>query len=166
MPEKISIVVAVARNQVIGKDNSLPWKLRNDLQRFKRLTMGHYMLMGRRTFQSIPNPLPGRHTIVLTHQGDFSSPHRDVSVIHDLDTAIALVPSLKHLYIVGGATIYDLCMPIVNEILMTRVLVDIEGDTKIEPFDLAGWQQIASEYVPSDHRNQYPSVFEHWVKTR
>jgi len=158
--ETLSAVVAVARNGTIGRNNSLPWKLRTDLQRFKRLTMGHCLLMGRKTYQSIGKPLPGRQTIVLSRQKGLAIP--GVEFVGSLAEAMQTVPEGKIGFVVGGAEVYRLAMPMVRDLYFTCVLADIAGDASFDPFDLTGYDCIEQEYVPADQWNDWPTEFRHW----
>jgi dihydrofolate reductase len=161
----ISLIIAVSRNGVIGRDNELPWRLRSDLQRFKRLTIGHTLLMGRKTFDSLPKVLPGRKSIVLTNDESYHVDHDDVLVVNSMDAAIKHVSVDHKLYIIGGASIYRQFAKLANEFLLTRVHADVEGDTFIDPFDSSGWHLQQTEYVPAGEHNEFPSTFEHWTKS-
>ncbi|MFN6411925.1 MAG: dihydrofolate reductase [Planctomycetota bacterium] len=154
----LSLVVAMARNGTIGIEDRLPWKLRSDLMRFKRLTMGHSLLMGRKTYESIGRLLPGRKTIILTRQRDYRI--EGAAVVHSLEQAFEETPAGQRLYVVGGAEIYRLCMPWVKQIHLTRVLADIPGDTVLDELDLRDFSMLESEFVPSDSSNDWPSQYE------
>ena len=159
---QLSAVVAVARNGTIGRGNALPWKLRSDLQRFKRLTMGHSLVMGRKTFESIGRPLPGRQTIVLTRQKDKN--FEGVQIAISLEKAIALVPNDSIAFIVGGAEIYRVAMPLVTNLYLTRVLADIDGDTIFGPLDESEFDCMERSFIPADAFNEWPSEFQHLVR--
>jgi dihydrofolate reductase len=154
----LSLVVAMARNGTIGIEDRLPWKLRSDLMRFKRLTMGNTLLMGRKTYESIGRLLPGRKTIILTRQKEYRI--EGASIVHSLEHACKQTPAGQRLYVVGGAEIYRLCMPWVNQIHLTRVLADIPGDTVFNELDLRGFSLLESEFVPCDSVNDWPSRYE------
>jgi dihydrofolate reductase len=158
----LSALVAVARNGVIGRDNQLPWKLRSDLQRFKRLTMGHALVMGRKTFESIGRPLPGRQMIVLSRT--LATIPDGVLVAGSLDEAQDLVAAGKHAFVVGGAEIYRQCLDRIQHMYITRVLADVEGDAMLAAWDETGFECVEQEYVPADERNEWPSTFQHWVR--
>ena len=160
----LSLVVAMARNGTIGIEDRLPWKLRCDLMRFKRLTMGNTLLMGRKTYQSIGRLLPGRTTMILTRQADYSV--AGALIVHSIQEALAQLPAGQRLFVVGGAEVYRLCMPYVDEVHLTRVLADIDGDTVLEELDLQGFSLLASEFVPSDLHNQWPSRYEHYQRRK
>ena len=140
---RITLVVAVARNGVIGRDNGLAWHLRSDLKRFKALTMGKPMLMGRKTYQSIGKPLPGRRTLVLTRDPAFAA--EGVDVVHDWAGALAAVAGAQELMVVGGAEIYRLALPQADAIHLTEVAGDYDGDTRFPDFDRAAFRETARE---------------------
>jgi dihydrofolate reductase len=143
----ITIVIARARNGVIGRDGKLPWHISADLKRFKRLTMGSAMVMGRRTFDSLPGVLPGRRHIVLTRNRSWCAPGAEVA--HDLDEALAAAGS-EALSVIGGADLFTLFLPLADRIELTEVLADVEGDTFIgDPRALGRWKQVAREDHPA-----------------
>lgn len=143
----ITIVIARAQNGVIGRDGKLPWHLSADLKRFKRLTMGSAMVMGRRTFQSLPGLLPGRRHIVLTRNRSWSAP--GVEVVHDLGQAVAAAAG-EPLSVIGGADLFSLFLPLADRIELTEVLGEVEGDTVIEdPRSLGGWHEVGREDHPA-----------------
>lgn len=143
----ITIVIARATNGVIGRDGGLPWRLSEDLKRFKRLTMGSAMVMGRRTFESLPGVLPGRRHIVLTRDRSWSAP--GVEVVHDVDRALAAARR-EPLSIIGGADIFDLFLPFADRIELTEVLADVDGDTFVDdPRDHGHWREVGREDHPA-----------------
>lgn len=156
---QLSAVVAVSQNGVIGRNNALPWRLRSDLQRFKRLTMGHTLIMGRKTFESIGKPLPGRQTIVLTRQKD--RVFTGVCFVDSMEEAMEIIPSDKTGFVVGGAEIYRLAMQKVANWYVTEVLADIVGDAILERWDESKFRCIERSYVPADEFNDWPSQFMH-----
>jgi dihydrofolate reductase len=158
----LHMVVAVADNHVMGLGDALPWKLSSDLQRFKRLTMGHAMLMGRRTFESIGRVLPGRTTIVLSRRTDFFV--EGGMVASDIDTALASMPSATVPFLVGGAEVYRAAWSRVGVLHITRVRAKVPGDTFLDPLDLEHFQRIEQEHVPADSKNDWPSDYECWVR--
>ena len=159
---QLSAVVAVARNGAIGLANTLPWKLRSDLQRFKRLTMGHTLVMGRKTYESIGRPLPGRQTIVLSRRQET---HFDgVCVVASIEAAMAIVPRDSLAFVVGGAEIYRLAMPMIKDLYVTLVLANIQGDAFLEPWDESEFHCVESAFVPADEFNEWPSEFRHLVR--
>jgi len=158
----LQMVVAVARNGTIGDRDALPWRLSSDLQRFKRLTMGHALLMGRKTYESIGRLLPGRQTIILSRSSSYRVPGAFTATT--IDDALALIPSGIIPFVVGGAEIYRHCWPRVGHLHITHVMADVSGDTQLAPLALEGFTRIEQEYVPSDEKNDWPSTYEHWVK--
>ncbi|HET6942349.1 MAG TPA: dihydrofolate reductase [Sphingomicrobium sp.] len=145
---KISIVVARANNGVIGRDGGLPWRISADLKRFKRLTMGSVMVMGRRTFDSLPGLLPGRRHIVLTRKNDWSAP--GVEVAHSVDEALEMAGG-EPVSIIGGAEIFDLFLPHADRLELTEVAGNIEGDTVMaDPRSKGRWREVASEDHPAE----------------
>jgi dihydrofolate reductase len=149
---EILAVVAAADNGVIGRDGALPWHLPEDLRRFRKLTVGKPVVMGRRTFAAIGRPLPGRHNIVLSRSPDFAA--EGVTVAHSLAEAIAaagLDPRTRAetVCIIGGAEIYALAMPITTAIELTRVHAHVEGDAIFPGPDAAEWQEVGREEHPA-----------------
>jgi dihydrofolate reductase len=139
-----SALVAMAKNRVIGRDNTLPWRLSADLQRFKRLTMGHTLVMGRKTYESIGRPLPGRRMVVITRQPDFRP--EGVQVVHSLEEALAAAPAdEQELFIGGGAEIYRQAMPLTDRIYLTVIEREVEGDAYFPELDLGGWMLVEEE---------------------
>ena len=133
---EIVFYVARADNGIIGRDGGLPWRLPEDLKRFKAMTMGKPMVMGRRTFESFPKPLPGRRHIVLTRDPAWSA--EGAEVVHSVDDAIALAGDVPELAVIGGAEVFALFMPLVDRIELTEVHRSVEGDTKMPPLG-PGW---------------------------
>lgn len=158
----ISFVVARADNGVIGRDNALPWHLPADLKHFKRLTVGKPVVMGRRTFESIGKPLPGRHNIVLTRDAAWHA--EDVTVVTNLAEAIAasgLDPKTRadEVMIIGGAAIYAEALPIATRVYLTEIHATPEGDTRLPAFNPSRWHETAREDHPAeDDRPAYSFV--------
>jgi dihydrofolate reductase len=140
---RITLVVARATNGVIGRGGTLPWRLSADLKRFKALTMGSVMVMGRRTFDSLPGLLPGRRHVVLTRDPAWSAPGAEVA--HSVDGALALAGG-EPVSVIGGAEIFDLFLPRAHRIELTEVLADVEGDTFMpDPRSSGDWREVARE---------------------
>ena len=160
---ELCIVVAVAENGVIGVDNGLPWKLSADLKHFKQTTMGHPMIMGRLTFDSIGRPLPGRKTIVVTRQQDWSCD--GVEVAHDLEQALAKAQAasvdlgVERVMLVGGAQLYKQALPLCERIFLTRVEASIEGDAYFPELDVSQWDEVSNERFEADSNNSYAYSF-------
>jgi dihydrofolate reductase len=136
---KITLVAAIASNNVIGKENSLPWNIPEDLKRFKQMTSGHTILMGRKTFDSIGRPLPNRQNIVMTKDENFEK--EGIKVINDFDEALELIKeSNEDIFIIGGSKIYELFEPVANSLAITRILKDFEGDAFFPDINWELWQ--------------------------
>lgn len=149
-----SIVVAVARNGVIGRDNELPWKLPKDLAYFKRVTLGHPVVMGRRTWESIGRALPGRHNIVVTRNPSLDAP--GATVVTSLADAWEAAGDAEEVSIIGGTSIFRETLPVADRIHLTEVEADVEGDTFFPPFDRSEWVEHEVERHPADERHEYP----------
>ncbi len=152
---QVTLVVAMARNGTIGAGSGLPWRLPDDLRRFKSLTMGKPVLMGRRTWASIGKPLPGRANLVLTRNRAYAIP--GATVVHSLDEAVS--HATDELMVIGGAEIYALAAPFASRVHLTQVDADIEGDTHLPPFDAGDWREIAREHHAADARHAWPMDF-------
>lgn len=157
---KISMVVAAAENNAIGKDNKLLWHLPLDLKFFKSITMGCPIVMGRSTFESVGKPLPGRRNIVMTRSKGLS--FQGCEMVHSVEETLHLLQSEPQVMIVGGAEIYRLFMPIAERIYLTRVHTSPEADTFFEEFDKEQWHKVSSEAHPADERHLYAYTFEVW----
>lgn len=141
--QPITLIVARATNGVIGRDGRLPWHISEDLKRFKRLTTGTVMIMGRRTFDSLPGLLPGRRHIVLTRDESWTADGAEV--VHSVEGALALAGD-EPVSVIGGAEIFDLFMPVATRIELTEILGEIEGDTVMaDPRDSGRWVEAGSE---------------------
>lgn len=153
----ISIIVAASTNNVIGVGGDLPWKLSDDLRRFKRLTMGKPIVMGRRTWESIGRPLPGRQNIVLTRRSGFDAAGCDVvaSPAEALDAA----GDADEIMIIGGSQIYALFLPKASRLYMTRVDAEIDGDADFPEIDEREWRLVDSEAHQADDINQFAFEF-------
>lgn len=151
------LVVARARNGVIGRDNGLPWHLPDDLRHFKALTVGKPILMGRRTFESIGRPLPGRLNIVLTRDPAFRPD--GVTVAHDLDAALAAAGDAPELMVIGGADLYRQLLPRAARIELTEVDGDVPGDTRLDAFPAADWVETSRTAHAADARHAWAFSF-------
>lgn len=161
----VSLIVAVAENGVIGRGGELPWHLPDDLKRFKALTMGKPMLMGRRTFESIGRPLPGRTSLVLTRSADWAEPPGVIKV-QSLDEAIertlAIAGSprgVPELTVIGGAEVFRLALPLARRIDLTRVHAEVSGDVFFPPLDPREWRETQRVEHPADARHAHAMTF-------
>jgi len=142
------------RNGVIGRDNALPWRLPADLAHFRRVTLGHPILMGRRTYESIGKPLAGRTNIVITHQRGYAAPGCEVA--HSLEEAWRLARDAKEVSVIGGTSLFAETLPVADVIHLTEVEAEVEGDTWFPPFDRSQWVEREVARHPADERNAYP----------
>ncbi|MCL4135006.1 UNVERIFIED_CONTAM: hypothetical protein GTU68_016551 [Idotea baltica] len=154
------MIVAAAENDVIGNNDDLPWRLSADLKRFKALTMGHYIIMGRKTFDSIGRLLPGRTTVIVTRNTDFN--FDGAKIAHSVDAAIDACCEQQMAFLVGGAEIYRLALPQVDELFLTRVHAHVDGDTTLPTIDWEQWNLIKEERHPADEKNEYDFSFLHY----
>jgi dihydrofolate reductase len=152
--QTLSLIVAMARNGVIGKDNALPWRLSIDLKRFRALTMAHHIIMGRKTFESIGRLLPGRKTVIVSRNPNFH--FEGATVVPSVEVAIEVCDDDPEIFFIGGAEIYRQVMDIVDRIYLTEVDASVDGDAFFSPFNRAHWQEISQEKFPANELNDYP----------
>ncbi len=163
MSIRLSMMVAKASNNVIGRDNKLPWYLPNDLKYFKQVTFGKPVIMGRKTWESLKGPLPGRTNIVITRQPDYLAD--GAKVVATLDDAVAMAENVAFIegqeeaVIMGGAEIYSLALPQADRLYLTEVHANVEGDTFFPEYDASEWQQIAREDFVAEGPNPYDYSF-------
>lgn len=157
---KISIIVAVAENGIIGRDNDLPWHLSADLRRFKRLTMGHHLLLGRKTYEAIGRPLPGRHMVVIS-RGRPELPAA-VARVSSLEEGIELarLAGEQEVFIAGGAQIYRVALPLADRIYLTRVHREFDGDARFPEIENASWTVVDQEHHQADNDHAPAYSFE------
>lgn len=154
-PRCLTAIVAMTPSGVIGRDGDMPWRLSSDLQRFKKLTMGGTLIMGRKTFDSIGRPLPGRRTIVITRNPDWSA--AGTQTANSPPDAVAMVGS-ETCFVVGGAEIYRQLLPLCDQILLTRVLAQVAGDTHLE-LDLSDFLLVQQSRIPASPKDDVPTEF-------
>ncbi|MBO6505700.1 MAG: type 3 dihydrofolate reductase [Kordiimonadaceae bacterium] len=138
---KVSLIVAMADNNAIGVDNQLPWHLPADLKYFKAVTMGKPIIMGRKTFESIGRPLPGRQNIVITRNQDWTSD--GVTIVRSTEQAVAAASTSDEVMVIGGAEIYRAMLPLVNKLYVTEVALSVEGDAFFPNIDPVEWQEVS-----------------------
>ena len=153
----VSCIVAVADNNVIGKKNDLPWHLPADLRRFKKMTMGHTIIMGRKTYESIGRPLPGRTSVVITRDRDYS--RNGTIVVHSLEEALDRTPDEEEVFIVGGESIFELALPRSDRIYLTRVHATFEGDVFFPAAALEQFRLVEEERHRADEKNPHDYSF-------
>ncbi len=156
---KLILIAAVANNNVIGGDNKLLWNLPADLKHFKNLTMGHTLIMGRKTFESIGKALPGRRTIIVTRQSDYEA--QGCEIVSDLKEAICKVREESEVFVAGGGEIYRQVMGLhyARRIYLTRVYANFEGDSFFPNIDTEKWELVDREDFEPDEKNPYPYAF-------
>ena len=165
MKKAITIIVAAAENNAIGKDNDLIWSLPNDLKRFKKLTSGHSIIMGRKTFDSFPGLLPNRKHIVISRNKNISFPE-EVTVVNNFEDAIKETGDDENPFIIGGGQIYKLAMDIVDKIELTRVHEEFKADTFFPKIDENKWELINEEFNEKDERHQFSYTYKTYIKIR
>ncbi len=162
---RLALVAAVARRGVIGHENAIPWRIPEDMARFRSLTTGHPVVMGRRTWDSLPDrfrPLPGRRNVVVTRNPDW---HADgAERAGSLDEAVHLLAAAPSVFVIGGAQLYAAALPHADELLLTEVDLDVEGDTFFPPFDRAAFEEVARE--PQVSEAGVPFAFVRYVRRR
>jgi dihydrofolate reductase len=155
---ELTIIVAAAQNDAIGKGNKLIWHLSDDLKHFKDLTNGHHIIMGRKTFESFPKPLPNRTHVVITRQPDYKAPE-GVIIVNNLEDAIDASKSDKQPFIIGGGEIYKQALSVADKIELTRVHEDFEADTFFPKLDLSIWKETANTFHKKDEKHDYEFSF-------
>ncbi|ENO3941969.1 type 3 dihydrofolate reductase [Aeromonas veronii] len=161
---KISMIAAMAHDRVIGKDNQMPWHLPADLAHFKRVTLGKPVLMGRKTFESIGRPLPGRRNLVISRNPGYQA--EGIEVVGSVEAALALLAgsSVEELMVIGGGHLYAEMLPSADCLYLTQIDLAVEGDTRFPAFDDGQWQRIECESHPADEKNPHPYSFEIWQR--
>ena len=154
---KISLIVAAATNNVIGRDGGLPWHLFDDLKRFKRLTTGKPIIMGRRTYESIGKPLPDRRNIVISSRDGLEI--EGCEVVATPEDALKLAAGAEEVMVIGGGRVYEQMLPMADRIYMTRVHASVDGDTYIPDMSEDEWQVVDEENFPADDSRQYGFSF-------
>jgi dihydrofolate reductase len=154
-----SIIVAKAENHVIGLDNQLPWHLPKDLQHFKRITMGHHVILGRKTFAFIKNPLPGRKLIVITRNPNYRV--QGCTVVRDITTALAVAEQAgeTEIFIAGGGEIYQATLSLADKIYLTEIKAPLDGDAFFPIINANEWEEVARIHHPADERHLYAYDF-------
>ena len=164
MTAQLVLIAALARNRVIGRDNRLPWHLPADLRFFKRTTMGKPLLMGRRTWESIGRPLPGRRMIVLSRDPAYQAPGG--AVARSLDEAREIAGTVPEIVVIGGASLYAQTLPLAECMYLTFVDADVPGDAWFPDWDAQEWQRVWEEAHPADADHVWPYRFQRWERAR
>ena len=155
---RLSLIWAMAQNRVIGIDNRLPWHLPADLKRFRALTTGHAILMGRRTFESFPRPLPDRLHVIVTHERGYRAP-AGCLVVHSLAEALDAVRDRDEAFVIGGASLYRQTLPLADRLYVTLIQAEVAGDTTFPEFDWSGWEEAGREAHAADAAHAYAYSF-------
>ncbi|MBW3762907.1 type 3 dihydrofolate reductase [Aeromonas jandaei] len=161
---KISMIAAMAHDQVIGKDNQMPWHMPADLAHFKRVTLGKPVLMGRKTFESIGRPLPGRRNLVISRNPDYQAD--GIEVVGSVEAALALLADneVAEVMVIGGGHLYAELLPKADCLYLTRIELEVEGDTRFPAFADEQWQCVEREVHQADEKNPHPYRFETWLR--
>lgn len=158
----ITLIAAIAENNALGKDNQLLWHLPDDFKRFKTVTTGHYIILGRKTFESFPKPLPNRTHVIITRQKNYN--HEGCLIVDSLEKAIDICPKNEELFIIGGGEIYNQSMDIADKLDITKVHHSFEADTFFPQIDMEKWKLAASEFHPKDEKHQFDFTFETYLR--
>ena len=154
----ITVIAAVAENNALGKENQLLWHLPDDFKRFKTLTSGHYIIMGRKTFESFPKPLPNRTHVIISRQANYQP--EGCIVVNSLEQAIEACPKTEEVFIIGGGEIYRQSIAVADKLDLTKVHATFEADTHFPEIDLSQWQLVFEEYHPKDERHDFDFTFQ------
>ena len=153
----VSLIAAVSDNGVIGRDGGLPWRLPDDLRQFKRLTLDHTIIMGRKTWEEVGRPLVNRRNVVVSRNPEFQAP--GATVVPSLEEALALGATERQVFVIGGGEIYRQALPRADRLYLTVVHATVEGDTTFPPFEEGSWALESEEYHPADDRHPHSFTF-------
>ncbi|WP_026708293.1 dihydrofolate reductase [Flavobacterium frigidarium] len=157
-----TMIAAAAENNALGKDNKIIWHLPDDYKRFKEITSGHHIIMGRKTFESLQKPLPNRTHIVISRQENYNP--EGCTVVRNIKEALAACPENEDRFIIGGGEIYNLALPEANKIELTRVHHSFDADAFFPEIDLNEWELIQSKLHPTDERHKYEFTYETYIR--
>lgn len=153
----LTMIAAAAENNALGKENDLVWHLPDDFKRFKKLTSGHHIIMGRKTFESFPQPLPNRTHIIITRNKDYKA--KGAVVVHSLERAIEIANGDSQPFIIGGGEIYKQALPYSDKIELTRVHSEFEADTFFPEIDENNWKLVKEEFHPADEKHEHAFTY-------
>lgn len=159
---KLITIAAAGKRNELGKDNKLLWHLPDDFKRFKALTSHHYIIMGRKTFESFPKPLPNRTHVVITRQQNY--PANNCIIVKSLDEALQTVQNQERVFVIGGGEIYKQFMPYIDQIELTRVHGEFEADTYFPEIDFNEWKLTQEEHHPKDNKHNYAFDYETYIR--
>ena len=154
---KVSLIVAMAKNRVIGADNKIPWHLPNELKLFKSLTMGHHIVMGRKTYESINRLLPGRTTVIVTRQRDYDVP--GAVIANSVEEALRACRDDDECFVIGGADLFRETLPLADRLYLTVVDAEPHGDIFMPELDMSAWREISSESFAADDKHAHAYRF-------
>ena len=158
----IIMIAAVAENNALGKNNELVWHLPNDFKRFKAITTGHHIIMGRKTFESFPKPLPNRTHVIITRQKDYNP--KDCIVVDSIEKALAVCPENETSFIIGGGEIYNLGIPFADQLEITKVHHSFEADAFFPEINSNDWKEVQKEFNPIDDKHQFAYTYQTFIK--
>lgn len=158
----ITLIAAVAENNALGKHNLLLWHLPDDFKRFKSITTGHYIILGRKTFESFPKPLPNRTHVIITRQKDYK--YEGCIVVDSLQKAIAICPKNEEVFIIGGGEIYNQSIDIADKLDITKVHHSFEADTFFPQIDMEKWELTSREFHSKDEKHPFEFTFETYLR--
>lgn len=161
---RVSLIVAMAKNRVIGADNRIPWHLPSELRLFKTVTLGHHIIMGRKTYESINRLLPGRTTVIVTRQPGYQVP--GALIAHGLEDAIAACGDDDEVFVIGGGELFKAALPLADRIYLTTVDAEPAGDTHMPEFDLGQWRETSFQSHPADDQHCYAYRFSVYDRVR
>ncbi|MBW3518142.1 dihydrofolate reductase [Flavobacterium sp. NKUCC04_CG] len=159
----IILVAAAAENDALGKDGNLLWHLPDDFKHFKSLTSGHYIIMGRKTFETFPKPLPNRKHLIITRNVNYEAPDGCI-VVNSLEAALKLSQAQEEVFVIGGGEIYSEALPFADKIELTRVHHAFEADAFFPELDLTVWELLSEVMHPADEKHQYSFTFQTWIR--
>lgn len=158
----ITVIAAVAENNALGKENQLLWHLPDDFKRFKSLTSGHYIIMGRKTFESFPKPLPNRTHVIISRQANYQP--EGCIVVNSLEQAMEACPKTEEVFIIGGGEIYRQSIAVADKLDLTKVHASFEADTYFPEVDLSKWQLVFEEHHAKDERHDFAFTFQTYLR--
>ncbi|HKK10195.1 MAG TPA: dihydrofolate reductase [Bacteroidales bacterium] len=159
----ISLIAAMDNKGLIGTNNDIPWHIPHDLKRFKQITSGHTVVMGRQTFESLPGPLPKRRNIVITSNRNYKKP--GIEVVHSIEDALRIVDKKSENFVVGGAAIYEQFLPFADKLYLTRIKAVFKGDTYFPKVDFSNWKLVNEEHHQTEDEEPLKFIYEDYVRT-
>lgn len=159
---KLSIIAAMDKNRVLGLKNDIPWHIPHDLKRFKKITSGHTVIMGRKTFESLPGPLPKRRNVIITSRKDYIAP--GIEVVKSIEDAIRIADKNQENFVVGGADIYEQFLPFADKLYLTHIDAEFEGDIYFPEIDYSNWKLVEEEYHVTDDEKKIPFSYKTYVR--